>query len=202
MADVTDRDLVRLYWPAELRPAFDALFAIDDLMADVVARSTQPALGVIKLAWWRERLEELDEGKVPAEPRLRAAARELLPRGIGGAELAQLEAGWATLLQEQPDGQAALEGGVTLFRVAARLLGDDPPEAVASVGRLYAAGTFARRGLLEAEPLAVEQTIVPRRFRPLTMLAALGRRDLQRREAEATPARAWVLVRHRLTGRL
>ena len=45
-----DRDLVRLYWPVELRPAFDALFAIDDAMADVVASSTQPALGAFYVA--------------------------------------------------------------------------------------------------------------------------------------------------------
>ena len=54
-------------------------------MGDVVARSTEPALGAIKLAWWRERLEELDHGKVPAEPRLQAAAAELLPREIRAA---------------------------------------------------------------------------------------------------------------------
>jgi phytoene synthase len=97
-----DRDLVRLYWPVELRPAFDALFDIDDAMADVVVRSTQPALGAIKLAWWRERLEELDQGKVPAEPRLQAAAAELLPRGISGAELAGLEDAWSALLEQSP----------------------------------------------------------------------------------------------------
>ena len=31
-----DRDLVRLYWPVALRPAFDALFGIDDALGDVV----------------------------------------------------------------------------------------------------------------------------------------------------------------------
>src|SRR5215210_353370 len=95
-----DRDLVRLHWPVELRPAFDALFDIDDAMGAVVARATEPALAAIKLAWWREQLEELDQGKVPAEPRLRAAAAELVRRGIKGAELTALEAGWATLLDE------------------------------------------------------------------------------------------------------
>ena len=74
-------------------------------MADVVVRSTQPALAAIKLAWWRERLEELDQGKVPAEPRLQAAAKELVPRGITGAELAGLEDGWAALLEELPGSQ-------------------------------------------------------------------------------------------------
>src|ERR671918_1744417 len=90
-AEPRDSDLVRLYWPAELRPAFDTLFAIDDAMGEVVARSTQPALGAIRLAWWRERLEELDQGAAPAaEPRLRAIARQLVERGITGKELSQL----------------------------------------------------------------------------------------------------------------
>jgi len=93
--------LVRLYWPAELRPAFDALFAIDDAMADVVVRSTEPRLAAIKLAWWRERLEELDDGKVPAEPRLQAAAEHLLSRGVTGAELSRLEDGWLMALQTE-----------------------------------------------------------------------------------------------------
>ena len=73
-----DRDLVRLYWPVELRPAFDALFAIDDAMAEVVASSSQPALGAIRLAWWREALERLDNGPPPAEPRLQAASSRSL----------------------------------------------------------------------------------------------------------------------------
>jgi 15-cis-phytoene synthase len=90
---MTDRDLVRLYWPVELRPAFDALFAIDDALGAVVASSTQPALGAIRLAWWRDALERLDVSPPPPEPRLQAVARELLGKrrragadrgGLGG----------------------------------------------------------------------------------------------------------------------
>ena len=120
-----DRDLVRSYWPVELRPAFDALFAIDDAMADVVVRATQPALAAIKLAWWRERLEELDEGKVPAEPRLQQAANELLPRGVTGKMLAGLEDGWAALLEEPPDVLRGELRGAQLFAIGSRLLGVD-----------------------------------------------------------------------------
>jgi 15-cis-phytoene synthase len=81
LTELTDRDLVRLYWPVELRPAFDALFAIDDALGEVVASSTQPALGAIRLAWWRDALERLDTSAPPPEPRLQAAASLLLPRG-------------------------------------------------------------------------------------------------------------------------
>ena len=185
-----------------MQPAFDALFDIDDAMAEVVARSTQPALAAIKLAWWRERLEELDAGKVPAEPRLQAAAAQLLPRGISGAQLADLEDGWLALLDESPDAERALNRGAKIFALAARLIGD-PHDLLAAAGRLYAAGNLKRLGLAPEGTWAVTPGgSVPSGFRRLTGLAALAKRDLQRREPEGTPARAWALLRHRLTGRL
>ena len=173
-------------------------------MADVVVGATQPALGAIKLAWWRERLEELDEGKVPAEPRLQAAAAELLSRGISGSELASIEAGWATLVEEKPNRDAAIGRGVTLFALAARLLGADPPSFLEIGGALYGAGSLVRLGLAPDLHVVTETPRVPRLYRPLTSLAALAVRDVRRGEPpepEATPARAWALLKHRLTGR-
>lgn len=172
-------------------------------MADVVVHSTEPALGAIKLAWWRERLADLDQGRTEAEPRLQAAANELLPRGISGADLAALEGGWACLLEQKADAEIALARGSLLFSLAARLLGEKPPPFLAVLGRLYAAGSLQRRGLAPAGAFAI--TAGPRiasRFRPLSGLAALAKRDLGRREAEATPGRAWTLLRHRLTGKV
>ena len=122
------------------------MFAIDDALSDVVARATQPGLAAIKLAWWRERLEELDE-RVPAEPRMQAAARELLPRGITGPDLAGLEEGWAGLLCDPPDMALLTERGTRLFAIAASLLGvrfDD--ETIGVAGRLFAGVDAARRG--------------------------------------------------------
>lgn len=202
-----DRDLVRLYWPAELRPAFDALFDIDEAMGDVVRRASQPALAAIKLAWWRERLEELDQGKVPAEPRLAAAAVELLPRGVSGADLSRLEAGWAAMLQQTPAYDAAAERGEVLFELAARLLGLDLTPAAGEIGELYAGAQLTRLGLARDVMFVIPD--VPRisaPFRPLTALGALAARDLRKEnplsEEEGTPGRAWALLRHRLTGRL
>src|SRR4051794_19686278 len=176
-------------------------------MGDVVARSSEPTLAAIKLAWWRERLEELDQERVPAEPRLRAAATELLPRGISGTELAALESGWAALLEQEPDPNLALGGGETLFRLAARLFTPNPPAMVETAGGIYSAGHLVRLGLAPNGSFVTPETSrIPRMFRPLTGLAALAARDLRREstlfEAEATPARAWALLRHRLTGRL
>lgn len=189
-----------------MRPAFDALFDIDDAMADVVAQAPQPALGAIKLAWWRERLEELDQGKVPAEPRLQKASVELLPRGISGRALAELEKGWATLLQPEPDIGAVGERGEKLFAMAAQLLSSSDPR-VNAAGRAHAFQQIQRRDLL-ASPLpevAFPDIAYPKALRPLTVLGALAARDVRRREArepEATPGRALAMLRHRLTGRI
>ena len=202
---MTDRDLVRLYWPVELRPAFDALFAIDDVMADVVVSSTQPALGAIRLAWWREALERLDHAPAPAEPRLQAAAGHLLPRGVSGAMLAPLEDGYATLLDEEPHGDRIGAGGAALFAIGARLLRADDPK-LAGAGRLYAFARAARRGLAALpNDLTAPSHRFPSSLRPLTAFARLAARDVSRApnlEPEATPGRALALVRHRLGGRI
>ena len=199
---------MRLYWPSNLRPAFDALFDIDDALADVVARATEPALAAIKFAWWQERLEELDTGTVPAEPRLRAAAAELLPRGVRGADLAELTEGWAALLNEEPEADRVADGGARLFAIAANLLGARD-SLIEPAGRLYGRVNAGRRGLVAVQPAPDElQELSAHRFakplRPLTGLAALAARDARRPqlEAEATPGRSWALIRHRVTGKL
>ena len=196
-----DRDLVRLYWPADLRPAFDALMDIDEAMADVVSRSTQPALAAIKLAWWRERLGELDEGKVPAEPRLQAAAEQLLSRGVKGSDLGKLEDGWAALVDVRPDPNRVGRRGEGLFELGAKLLGAEFNDDIARAGRLFASVDVARRGLVQlaSEELDLSGLAIDRPLRPLTALAALAARGPL--EKEATPGRAWALLRHRFTGR-
>jgi len=197
---VTDRDLVRLYWPVELRGAFDALFGIDDAMGDVVAKATEPALAAIKLAWWRERLQELDAGKVPAEPRLQAVAEELLTRNIAGASLAELEDGWAALLEADPEPERVAAHGARLFGMASSMLGVADP-MIEIAGRFYALVRLGHRPLAAPE-LAGHK--FPAALRPLSALAALAARDAERLtpEPEGTPGRAWLLLRHRLTGRI
>ena len=200
--------MVRLYWPVELRPAFDALFSLDDALADVVERAREPTLGAIKLAWWRERLEELEQGKVPAEPRFQAVAAELLPRGVTGAALGALTDGWTTLLEAEPDIERVGESGAKLFAIAAGLLEASDP-LIATAGRLYRQEQVARRELMAVHwPMDELHQLAGHRFakrlRPLTALAALAARDARRSvgEREGTPGRSWTLIRHRLTGRI
>lgn len=201
-----DLELALIHIPAAVRPAFEALFEVDAAMGDVVARASQPALAAVKLAWWRERLEELDEGKVPAEPRLRAAAGELLTRGISGARLSALEAGWAALLDPDVDAAQVAQRGALLFAIGAELLGSEAD--LADAGSLYALASAARRGLPDLfEPAKdyvrrLSGRRFPRKVRPLTMLTRAAARDLVRNEPEGSRARALAMLAHRWSGRI
>ena len=209
IADIgADRALMLRLVPAGIRSAIEVLWQIDAAMGDVVARSTQPALGAVKLAWWRDRLEELDQGRIPAEPRLMAAHEHLLKRGLKGAELAGLEDGWATLLEEHVDADRVKQRGAMLFRFSARLLGSDD-ERIADAGALYALVSVGRRGvpqLLEdakAQMGPLSKRRFPRPLRPLTALARLAARDLKSGppfEEEGIPPRHSAMLRHRWSG--
>src|SRR5205823_5382402 len=130
-----------------------------------------------------------------------------------------LEEGWLTCLQTEHWGDDAIDEfqprGSHFFSLAARLLGERH-DHLADAGAAWALVHLARRKpdvaeqthlLLRAGFLAevVEDYRFPRHLRPLTMLAALASRDALQKtplEPEATPARAWTLLRHRLTGKL
>jgi len=189
-----DRELALLHTPARVRPGMRALFAIDAAMEDVVARSTEPTLGRIKLAWWRERLEALDDNPPPAEPRLQAVAEHLLRAGISGAEVAELEAGWATLLDPEPDAALVAGRGAVLFELGGRVLGTSDPK-LAEAGAYYAVATA---GFPEAKDRleSLRHYRLPRSLRPLTMLARAAA------HAGNPGRRALAMLAHRWTGRI
>ena len=186
------------------------MWNLDLALADVVATSTDPALGAIRLAWWRERLEELDNGALaPAEPRLRAAAEHLLGRGVTGKELSRLEDAWLPLLGPIPWGEAQVGGlklrGRILFGIGARLLGGDP-ENGETAGKLWSLADGAQhcsdrpsREFLLAKAREGElPSKVPFMLRPLTVLAALTAHDVHRGTGGA--GRVSAALAHRLRG--
>jgi phytoene synthase len=180
------------------------LFVLDDALGEVVATSTQPALGAIRLAWWRDALARLDTSPPPAEPRLQACASEILSRGVSGSDLAEISEGWAALFEEERDPEAIGARGVALFAVGAKLLGAQHGE-LAEAGAWYALADVARRGLAPVLPAQISPQQFPRRLRPLTGFARLAVRDLRHGEPfepEGTPFRAGALLAHRWTGRI
>nr|WP_279639132.1 squalene/phytoene synthase family protein [Sphingomicrobium sediminis] len=197
------------HFPQAVRPAVEAVLRLDATLAEVVADTTEPAVGAIRLAWWREALERLDTAPAPAEPRLAAIADHVLPRGVTGAMLSEIEDGYAALLDQQLDPDRVGQGGSALFNAIATLLRADDPY-LAPAGAL---AMLARvRGLTpeEVKPtaLAKMRELKGHRFaralRPLTNLARLAARDFLRNEPEpeATPGRAFAMLSHRLSGKV
>lgn len=215
-----DIGLALTYVPLPNRGAVAALFAIDRAMADVVRTTKEPMLGPIRLAWWRERLEELDDqAKAPAEPRLQQVVRELLPRRVTGRELATLESGWLRLFDPFPwtvqTSEAIWFRGNLLFGLGARILGR-ADERIQGAGGLWAlvdaarhCSNFDSRAMLLAQARSFARGTAGVRFpgplRPLSMLAVVSMRDCKRGEPferEGTPGRAAAMLRHRFSGRL
>ena len=147
------------------------------------------------MAWWRERLDELDPSKdPPAEPRLVAVKQELLPRGVTGQELSNLEDAWLPLLEPFPWRKNVADGlrlrGRILFGVSVRLLGGDPVDGEAAGalwslvdGARHCSDVHSRMFLLNEARSAIQD--LPRRrppkfLRRLTGLAAMAAHDVIR----------------------
>ncbi len=217
---MTDLDLALSYVPRPQRFRLADLFALDAALGNVVRTTREPMVGRIKLAWWRERLEEVDEGLVPPEPQLQATAQLVAETPLTGAMLAGLTERWEPLLDDFPwecETIGAVAGrGALMFGYAATVLGAEQPQTAIIAGSLWSLVDVARHctdedsrlTLIDAARDQLEEfraDSVDAAIRPLTMLGLLARRDLERWpdiEPEATPGRAWAMIRHRLTGKV
>lgn len=80
-----DRWLASRFAPADVRQRLIALYAFNHEVARTPETVTQPALGAIRLAWWREALEEIYGGGTQrAHPVVEALARERVHFTLGG----------------------------------------------------------------------------------------------------------------------
>jgi phytoene synthase len=167
-----------------VRPAWLALHGLDLELESVVAGTTEPMIGEIRLAWWREALQGLDAGRVPAQPLLQLIAAEVLPKGVTGAELAGLEDRWLGMIGAELVPESHFAGGGLLFSWLARLAGADAAQGRA-LGEAWAAGEPPAAGV--AAPL-----------RPLAGLARLAARDAARARAGEAPEARGSLARQGL----
>jgi phytoene synthase len=211
-----DRILALSYVPARRRAAVGALWRLDAALGAALAGGREPMMSRIKLAWWREALERLDREPAPAEPVLLEVAEHLLAAGVGGAELAAMEEGWAilagteTLTPDALTAYARIRGGL-IFRYAARLLGGGE-DGLERAGEVWALVDLARHcataGDSDIALAAARERLLPHRWpsklRPLGMLAILAARDCDPArppwEARGAPARMWRMLRHRISG--
>ena len=215
-----ERMLALSYARPEDRRALQALLALDDALAQLLRTTREPALGQIRLAWWREALARLDQEAAPAEPVLKALEREILSKGVRGSSLVPIVHGWEVLIEEELLDPEALrrfgEGRGHLFVAAGTAMGAGPHDPLVEAGQGWALADLSRnlRGSGEAD--AARAMAIPllgeaaarrwsRNGRALGALAHLARLDLQAPEGAAprigAPHRVGRLLWHRLTGR-
>ena len=151
------------YAPAAGRPAWTALVLLDYRLSRAVAGASEPLIGQLKLAWWRDRMREPASRWPAGEPLLAA----LKPFDGERAALEALIDGWEGLIDAEVDGGA-------LTRLA-----DARAGAVAALARIVgcaadpqAIATLARQWTLPGEGAGAAIRL-PRALRPLPILANL-----------------------------
>lgn len=214
-----ERGLVLTYAAPDSRAGLAAVLALDDALAQLLRTTREPALGQLRLAWWREALEKLDTAPPPSEPVLQALAAHVVPHG-GGAALVPIVHGWEVLVEEEGLDAAALtrfaEGRGAVFAAAGRVLGADPRDPVTQAGQGWALSDLARhlaepaeaqaaRALAQPLLAAAARTRWSGRARALGAMAHLARMDLALPSDApvpiGAPGRVARLLWHRMTGR-
>ncbi|GGO90302.1 squalene/phytoene synthase family protein [Stakelama pacifica] len=219
--DNPERALMTTYAPAARRTAFLSLLALDDVLAEVPRTTHEPALGQMRLVWWRDALIALDGAPAPAQPVLRAIEHSVLPPGISGAELGEIAEGWAVLVEAEALSLADMERyaqgrGAGLFVAAAKVLGGEADMPLAEAGKGWALADLSRnlsdrgdadRAATLARPLLNHalRRKWPVHLRALGAMAHLRRMDLaadwRKPIALGSPKRVARLGWHRISGR-
>ncbi|MBB4631377.1 squalene/phytoene synthase family protein [Sphingosinicella soli] len=189
-----DRYVATLFAPAAARPGLFALHAFDLALAEVVRTTTEPQIGMIRLAWWRDSVQGVRENPVAGQPVLAAVAAAALDPAL----LAAL----AEAHMDALDGAGLGESGARLFGCGAALLGAEDVGGLAEAGRFWAHASARRRGA-EADLPALQRWSFAPVVRPVTALAAVARRDAAgKREPRGAAGRQFAILRHVLTGRV
>ena len=186
--------LAIVYAPAKVRDAFALLLQFDERLSDIVSRITEPMIGQLKLAWWRDALNAAPGQRPKGEPLLSALSEMDRPELTAAAH--GLVDAWEMLLMEEQWSDALLDSfasarGEAVFSGFVGLLARDMP-----VGPM--AQEWAKRDLAARYPKAMPATLLlhtetlpsQRSLRPLTLLVMLSR-------GVSGPRLIW----HGLTGR-
>ena len=172
----TDRYLCTLLFPDEQRKILMPLLAFNQEIASIAGVVSEPMIGLIRLTWWKESLDEIYAGKSPRNHPVLLALAEIIKQN-------KLENGWyqgliaarekdiyKTSFETLEDLYAYCdETSCVLLGVAAKLLGVDGHEyhdAISIIGRAWAIA-----GLMRAIPYFAKEG---RNILPLDMLSAAG----------------------------
>ncbi|MBI1401709.1 MAG: hypothetical protein GC147_00660 [Porphyrobacter sp.] len=176
-----------LAWsPAKVRAPLRTFFQLDRRLARIVARTSEPILGQMRLAWWRDMLAAAPGERPSGDAVLDAVGADW--RG-GEAALSALVDAWEVLVVADrlgPDEVAAFAAGRAAPFVA--LAGDAVARPVSAAARCWALTDAApaisdpsERALFidAARAAGAESAHLGRDMRGLAVLAALSRRALR-----------------------
>lgn len=190
-----DRWLASRFASAEVRAKLEALYALNDEIARTASVVTQAAIGDIRLAWWREAIGDIYDGKPPrAHPVLASFAAVLHDTPWPRAEFEALIAARGADLDTTPfaDWRAfdayveATAGGV--MRLALTACGARVEDAFVSAGaRAWGYAGLARAGRLAMAGVARADLIERAR-------AAYVQAKAMRFETAAFPALGYVTL--------
>lgn len=202
-------ELAIAHTPAKLRPALSIIFEFDARLARIVAATSEPMLGQMRLAWWRDMLGQ-DVADRPTG--------DVVLDGIGQhwrgreAALVKLVDGWEHLLAPPPLGEDDARAFAEGRRGALSAVFEGDTEAVGRAASRWALADLAAKVSLDEERamlvrLGLEDAHrlprLPREARGLALLGSLAKRALDRggrplmegRGAAITAARAAILGR-------
>lgn len=184
-----DQEIAIAYALPGDRPAVRALLELDRRLSEVVATGGEPLVSQLRLAWWRDVLGKRPEDRPAGEPLI-----ELLGQSWGARSctLVALVDGWEALLAEKLDAGAIdnfVAGRTTAWAEfpgdASERVGEGAVERAAKLWALadllaHLATQADRQLVLEMAAIQGKPPSLPRRMRPLSILAGLGRRALRR----------------------
>jgi NADH dehydrogenase [ubiquinone] 1 alpha subcomplex assembly factor 6 len=193
--DDHDRYLTVLYARPEDRPALFALYAFNVEVAKTREVVSEPALGEIRLQWWRETVEALYEGQCREHEVVKALAETVRERALPRQGLLDLiDARESDLYDEQPETLLQLEtyaertgGGIQALAALAVGATNGALEAARHVGIAW-----ALTGLVRALPWHLRHGRV---YVPAEMMREEGLTDPLRPDREQTEALARILRR-------
>lgn len=174
------------YAPSGARAVNLGLLALDARLGAIVRARLEPIAAQLRLAWWRDRLDEPPASWPRGEPVLEALRAWRDPSG-----LAVLAGGWEALLAERLAPEAVKEFAEARGRAFASLAGElsaGHEDDAALAGVTWAAADLAAHLSDQGErKLALDYGLtqprvraLPTPLRPLAVLAGIGRRSLVR----------------------
>lgn len=132
-----------------------ALFAFLEILRDIPERTTDPLMGEIRLRWWYEAIEEIEQGRPVRYHPLTESLKAMIARyDLPAKDFLDLIEGQMPLLDKGPltikDALGVVDRGEGhLFCMAAKVLGEDT--ALTYIARLHGMTRIkATRGLSDA----------------------------------------------------